>query len=138
LGGESGMIEINVTGDTYSLRKGLKENGFYWVQEQKCWRKIVTEATLNNTLEAIRPPVSWSEKPFPRLAVTLKYVSLDGRMMSDKVLRIFLKPVGERGGVDFLGLFQKEMSEFKLSPTAPSPSDTEEDEGQSKIDDEFF
>lgn len=132
------MIEVSVTGQTYELRKGLKDQGFHWVPKEKCWRKLITEATLNNVMEAIRPPVSWSNHPDPRLAVTLKYVTLDGRMLSDKVLRINLKPVGDRAGTDFLSLFQKEVCAFKLSPCSPAPPDTDEDECQRKVDDEFF
>lgn len=117
------MIQITVTGDTYPVRRMLKNNHFGW--DGKTWRKTVAEADLNRTLESIRPPVSWSDEPSPKVTITLGYVGIHGNQINEgKDMRINLMPVGARGGVDFLSLFLDETG-VQIITTHTVPANAE-------------
>ena len=131
------MIEISVTGDTYDIRKRLKEQGFGWMSRSKTWVKSIAEASLNKTLEAIRPPRSWSEHPSPKINVMLKSVDINGNELRTEVLRINLKPVSEREGVDFLELFSRTVCGVQVITMSPSPLNTEKKKVEN-VDEAFF
>ena len=116
------MIEIIVTGDTFDIKERLKDNKFRWNPESKEWSKTVGEVSLNHTLEALRPMNSMSDNQ-PKVYVTLTEVDIDMKQMSDKVLRIDLKPEGERV-VDFLSRMKDSVDVQVITnnsePTPPS------------------
>jgi len=120
------MIEIIVTGDTFDIKSRLKDNKFRWNPESKEWGLTVTEVRLNSTLDALRPMRSMSDHQ-PKVYVSLTSVDINHRQMGDKVLRIDLKPEGERV-VDFLALLTKESQPVQVitnnsEPTTPPDSD---------------
>lgn len=109
------MIRITVTGDTYPVRKLLKDNKFRWNVGVKGWQRTIPEASLNHTIEKIRPPVSWSDAPSPKITITLESVDVWGKKMHDgKVLRFKLKSVGERARVDFFKKFLEDVCEVQV------------------------
>lgn len=103
------MIRITVTGDSYQVRKQLKDNKFRWNVGVKGWQKTIGEASLNHTLEKIRPPASWSDAPSPKMTITLASVDISGKKMRDGELRLRLNPVGERAGIDVFEKFLEEV-----------------------------
>lgn len=108
------MINITVTGDTYAIRRSLKDAQFMWEPKDKAWSKVVGEAMLDTTLESIRPPHSLTKQP--KVVVTLTSVDVNGDRMREGEMRVSLQPAGERALVDFLTLFQAEVCDVKLSP----------------------
>lgn len=124
------MIKITVTGQTHPLRKLLKDNKFRWNVGLKGWQKTIGEASLNHTLEKIRPPASWSDAPAPKMTITLESVNVWGKKMHDgKVLRFKLKPVGERAGTDFFKKFLEGVCDVRVITYNENtcPAKTEED-----------
>ena len=130
------MIMINVTGQTYQIKETLKRNGFQWNPDNQCWWKLVGVG-LNATLEAIRPEIA-------KIQVTLSSVDINGKQMSEKVLRIDLKPGGEREGTDFYAEFQKgicdDVQVITHNRKSPSPPDPEKKDKQKPkhVDSGFF
>ena len=134
------MIKITVTGDTYSIRRVLKANQFIWDATPKRWHKTVTEASLNRTLEAIRPLVSWSDEPSPKITVTLHSVDAYGNEMHDgRFLRFKLKSAGDREGTNFFKKFLEEVSGFQVvtttETTLPANAGMKE---KGNVDEAFF
>lgn len=92
------MIEIRVTGDTYHYRNHLKDQRYKWNGLKKYWWKIVGEASLNHTMDELRPKlVPW------RIDVELRQVDVHGNPFTNDVLRVKLAMEHpDREPVDFL------------------------------------
>lgn len=121
------MIRITVTGDTHPMRKLLNDMKFSW--NGKTWQKIEGEAGINHLIESIRPPVSWSESPSPKITITLESVDVWGKKMHEGVLKFRLK-AGERDGVDFFKTFLEEVSGVQVITTCAvrsNPAHAEEE-----------
>ena len=86
------MIFIRVRGHTFDIRKRLKDNKFRWREEQNEWTKTVAEASLNNTLEKLRPMKSWSDVPTPSITIVLSSVDINGGKIGHKIMGIKLLP----------------------------------------------
>ncbi|MHA1136547.1 MAG: hypothetical protein ACTSSE_08675 [Candidatus Thorarchaeota archaeon] len=127
------MIRITVTGDTYPIRKRLKDGHFKWAKDFKAWYRVVGEGSLNATLEALRPMRSWVDQSYPVVVCKLEAIGVDGKKMSDKSCAIKLRPEGELGGTNFLELFQKEV-DVRLSPNDCSPSTPDSEKKEKKYD----
>lgn len=135
------MIRITVTGDTFRIRKRLKDNGFGWRPRSKEWVKTVAEGSLNSILEALRPMRSWSSNPTPVIVVSLIQVDINGDRMNKKVLGIKLRPEGERTGTDFLEQFKNDVQIVTAIPVPPdSEQEIEEDDEENggNVDDSFY
>lgn len=114
------MIGISVTGDSYAIRRSLKDAQFRWNPKDKAWSKVVSEAMLDTTLESIRPPYSLTKQP--KVVVTLTSVDINSNRMREGEMRINLQPIGERAGVDFLTKFQAEVCDVQIiAKEAPVP-----------------
>lgn len=99
------MINIEASGNTYAIRRVLKELKFRWNSVSKTWWKIVPEASLNATLNQLRSQFSYSDIPNPNVIIHLSQVSVRGIPLNDKVMGIKLRPEGARAETDFLSLF---------------------------------
>jgi len=129
------MILIEVSGKTYPMRKSLKDNGFEWDGERKIWWRMVG-VSLNSVIEAIRPGIS-------PLNLKLTHVDINGRPLSEKVLRIILKPEGDREVTDFYAEFQKGICEdvqvITNNAKSASPPDSEDKKKRAgQVDKGFF
>lgn len=128
------MIMITVTGNTYPMKETLKSQGFQWNPDKYCWWKMVG-VSLNETIENIRPTVD-------KLLVTLTHVDASGFQLSDKVLRITLKPGGERDATDFYAEFQNGICDddqvITNNKESASPPVPEEKKKPRHVDPGFF
>ena len=131
------MIRITVSGDTYDIRKRLKDNGFRWDPESITWHKTVGEASLDCDLDAIRPPQSFSIQESPQIYVILQSVDVRGNELNNSPFKLKLKELA-RPGVSVLDEFSKEtVSDIHESPVqAPGPSNPEKK--PRRIDDGFY
>lgn len=128
------MILITVTGQTHPLRKLFHDNKFR--RNGKSWQKTVGEAGINHAIESIRPPVSWSDEPSPRITVTLQSVDVWGNEMHKGELRFKLK-AGERARVDIFELFLDEVSDVQVITTHSRPANADMRE-KGNVDGAFF
>jgi hypothetical protein len=129
------MIEITVTGDTYHIRKGLKDNGFRWNRIDHTWHKREDEESLNHTLDKITP---FADR---ELTIRIRLVKVDryGNPLSP-IVRFCLSDVA-RPGVSALGIFNKEISVSCVSPiraSSPTKHKTKEWKKLPRIDEGFF
>jgi hypothetical protein len=110
------MIEITVTGDTYHIRKGLKDNGFRWNHINQAWHKIEDEESLDHTLDKITP---FADRELT-IRIRLQRMDKHGNPLSP-VMRFILKDM-VRPGVSALDVFKKEISVSCVSPIqSPDP-----------------
>ncbi len=86
------MILITVKGDTFNIRKRLKENHFLWDEFNKEWTRVVGEAKLNSTVQGLRPMRSWNDGSYPNITVILTSVDVHGRQIGKKMMGIKLLP----------------------------------------------
>lgn len=133
------MINIIITGNTYPIRRLLKQSGFQWNPDKKHWLNRITEAKLNGTLEAIRPPPSWSEKESPRIKASLTSVDINGNELRKEVLVIDIKPEGEKIEADYFELFNRVVHSGQIiTKTASVSPSSEEIERKKKALEGFF
>lgn len=131
------MIRITVSGDTYDIRKRLKDNHFFWDPTTKTWSRIEGEASLDSTLDKLRPMISWSDVPTPQVFVTLHPVDVNGNLLSDRSFKLKLEAL-ERSGVSVLEEYRKVVSNSHVSPIeAPGPSKPKKEKPRG-IDSAFF
>ena len=132
------MIRITVSGDTYDIRKLLKEIRFRWDPVLKTWSKIVAEGSLDKTLDAIRPQGTWSEEHSPQITVTLHSVDVQGNELNNSPFKLKLMELA-RPEVSVLVEFRKELSDIHGSPIQePSGPSNPKKEPRRGDDHEFY
>ena len=128
------MILITVTGETYKIRYNLNiKNKFNWHPKSKEWTKIVDEASLNKTLEAITPELV-------KIYIKLQRVDVHGNPLSPDILKFCLNDV-ERTEGTILEIFERKLSSSLVSPVSPSvPTESKKKEWKKLpgINDSFF
>lgn len=114
------MIRITVSGNTYDIRKLFNDQKFQWDSLSKTWSKIVAEGSLDKTLDAIRPPGTWSDQQGPQITVTLHSVDVQGNELNNSPFKLKLMELA-RSGVSVLEEFRKELSGIHGSPIQEPP-----------------
>ena len=107
------MIELLVTGQTYHNRDRLKRMGYRWDPIRKGWSKLVAEASLNSTIEYLRPEnVPWD------MRVTLRGCDVHGKSLYPETLTIKLAMQdAEREPVDYGELFCQTITTSFVRPS---------------------
>ena len=100
------MIEITVTGETKLMSITLKLNGFQWKSKPQEWVKIVSEETLDHTLDSITPEIA-------KIFIRLQEVDVHGNPLSPDILKFCLTDMDRSMSV--LEVF----SQSSLSPMHP-------------------
>jgi hypothetical protein len=115
------MIQITVTGDTYSMRKTLQFNKFRWNAAIKAWQKTIGEASLDYQCEQLRPMRSLSDTPEPRIILELQQVDINGNPLSPNVTKVHLRSMA-RPGETISEIFNRENSVITIPPyRSPDP-----------------
>ena len=109
------MIEIRVTGDTYHIRKALKDNKFRWNHINQTWHKMENEESLDHTIKRLTPAAN-NELT---IRIRLQKVDVHGNPLSPDIMKFCLKDVA-RPGVSVLEKFRKEISGSCVSPIQSS------------------
>lgn len=138
------MIRITVTGDTYPIRKVLKEHKFQYNHPGRNWYRAVRETDLNRVIGAITPEYHYGYDS-PEINVKLESVDKNGNLNREGVMRITLTSEGAKAGVDYYKLFERKVcnqiitNDLNESP-ASSDSGTKEKKWKElpKIDEGFF
>ena len=127
------MILITVTGQTKLIRITLGSNKFQWKPKPKEWIKIVSEGSLDHTLDLIMPEIA-------TIMISLQKVDVHGNPLSPDILKFCLNDV-ERSGETILEIFEKKMSVVScVSPMPPDPIESKKKEWKKLpgINDSFF
>jgi len=127
------MILITVTGQTKLIRSTLGSNKFQWKPKPKEWIKIVSEGSLNHTLDLIMPEIA-------TIMISLQKVDVHGNPLSPDILKFCLNDVESKEGT-ILEIFERKLSSSLVSPVSPSvPTESKKKEWKKLpgINDSFF
>ena len=114
------MIQITVTGETYSMRKRLIELRYRWNTVLKAWQKVVGEASLDYQCEQLRPMRSLSDTPEPKIILELRQVDINGNPLSPSVTKVHLGSMA-RSGETISEIFNRENTVITVPPIQFSP-----------------
>jgi len=133
------MIQITVTGETYQLRKTLKDNHFRWNAVLKAWQKVVGEASLDYQCEQLRPMRSLSDTPEPKIILELQKVDINGNPLSPSVTKVHLRSMA-RSGETISEIFNMENTVITVPPIQFSldPINSSKETKKKSIDRGFF
>ena len=66
------MITVTVKGNTYPIRKVLKDNLFNYNEFDRCWYRRVTESDLNSVIDTLKPMQVCDDYDTPKFYIKIE------------------------------------------------------------------